>query len=126
MSSLTAQGRKLACQLWFSQAAVVLVCALAFTGYSRAWAWSALASGLIVLLPNAVFAWYVFRYSGARQSSLVMRSFFVGEVAKIGLTLALFVFVYRYMDVLLIPLCLTYLAVLIVNLLAPVIFNNNE
>ncbi|MGL4835378.1 MAG: ATP synthase subunit I, partial [Shewanella sp.] len=122
MSSLTAQGRKLARRLWFCQASVILVCTLAFTGYNREWAWSALASGLVVLLPNAVFAWCAFRYSGARQSNLVMRSFFVGEVAKISLTLALFFFVYRYMDVLLIPLCLTYLAVLIVNLLAPVIF----
>ncbi len=107
-------------------ASVVLLCSLLFSVYRLQWGWSALACGVVVLIPNALFAWFAFRYGGALHSEQVMRSFMVGELTKIFVTVALFALVYRYMDVLLLPLCLTYLAVLAVNLLAPVIFNNNE
>lgn len=126
MSVLTLAGRRLARRIWWIQASVVLLCGVLFSGYQLQWGWSALACGLVVLIPNALFAWFAFRYGGALHSAQVMRSFMFGEITKICVTIAIFALVYRYMDVLLLPLCLTYLAVLTVNLLAPVIFNNNE
>ncbi|KAB7664348.1 ATP synthase subunit I [Plesiomonas shigelloides] len=126
MSVLTLAGRRFARRIWWIQASVVLLFSLLFSVYRLQWGWSALACGVVVLIPNALFAWFAFRYGGALHSEQVMRSFMVGELTKIFVTVALFALVYRYMDVLLLPLCLTYLAVLAVNLLAPVIFNNNE
>lgn len=48
---------------------------------------SALAGGLICALPNAYFAWRVFKYTGARQSQHVLQSFYRGEAWAFLLTM---------------------------------------
>ena len=51
---------------------------------------SALAGGLISVVPNAYFARWAFRYSGARSATHVAQSFYRGEAGKFVLTTLLF------------------------------------
>ncbi|MEZ9895700.1 ATP synthase subunit I, partial [Vibrio lentus] len=67
-----------------------------------------------------------FLFCGARATKLVAASFYAGEVLKILITVLLFSIVYMYMQVELIPLKLTYLLVLGINIFAPVLFINNK
>ena len=57
---------------------------------------------------------------------MVAASFYTGEALKILITVALFSVVYMYTDVELVPLKLTYLLVLGINIFAPVLFINNN
>jgi len=43
--------------------------------------------GLLAIIPNLYFAAYAFRYSGARSTALIARSFYRGEAGKFTLTL---------------------------------------
>jgi len=56
--------------------------------------YSGLLGGLVALVPNAYFAYRVFRYSGARSARAIVREFYSGEAGKIFLTAALFVLVW--------------------------------
>lgn len=53
-------------------------------------AYSVLLGGLISIAPNAYFARWAFRYSGARAASDVARSFYRGEAGKFVLTVVMF------------------------------------
>jgi len=67
-----------------------------------------------------------FAFSGARAAKKVAASFFTGEALKILITVALFSLVYMYIQVELVPLKLTYLLALGINICAPVLFINNN
>lgn len=77
------------------QSGIVLVVALvsALMGGESA-ALSALLGGLVCLLPNAYFAWRVFRFQGARFARDIVKSFYRAEAGKFGLTAALFTLVF--------------------------------
>ena len=49
-------------------------------------AYSLLSGGLICVIPNAYFASYAFRYTGARAAPMIARAFFWGETGKFLLT----------------------------------------
>ncbi|MGQ7246222.1 ATP synthase subunit I [Halomonas sp. V046] len=55
---------------------------------------SAALGGLVAFLPNAFFAWRVFRFQGARYSKAIVNSFYRAEAGKFGLTAALFTCVF--------------------------------
>lgn len=55
---------------------------------------SALLGGLIAIIPNAYFAKWAFRYSGARAADKVAQSFYRGEAGKFILTSILFALVF--------------------------------
>jgi ATP synthase protein I len=127
VSTLTRPGRKLAKRLLLLQACVVLATAiLMVTTINVDWGISALIGGGIFVIANTAFALCAFLFSGARAAKLVVASFYSGEVLKILLTVALFSVVYLYAEVELVPLKLTYLLVLGINILAPVLFINNN
>jgi ATP synthase protein I len=65
-------------------------------------------------------------YSGARSAKKITVSFYTGEALKILITVALFTVAYVYMQVELVPLKLTYLLALGINIFAPVLFINNK
>ncbi len=58
-------------------------------------AWSVLAGGLVAVIPHLYFAVYAFRYSGARASREIARSFARGEAGKFILTLIGFACVFQ-------------------------------
>lgn len=65
---------------------VQLLAALLFSGVlailNEKWFLSALVGSLICLGSNVVFAYFAFRYQGARSAGLIVRSFMFGEVIK--------------------------------------------
>lgn len=51
---------------------------------------SALVGGLIQVIPQAWFSRQAFKYAGARQMDLVVKSMYRGELGKVLLTAAMF------------------------------------
>ncbi|MEH6388901.1 MULTISPECIES: F0F1 ATP synthase subunit I [Pseudomonas] len=77
---------------------------------------SALLGGMIALVPNAYFAYRVYRYSGARSARAIVSELYSGEAGKLILTAALFVLVLLAVKPLEVPaLFAGYLAVLAVG-----------
>ncbi len=60
---------------------------------------SVLAGGLAYCIPNWLFVWRVFRYSGAHQMNAFMAAFFLGEMIKLFLSAILFLLVVKYLPV---------------------------
>ncbi len=127
VAALVRPGRELAKRLLIIQAsAVTIVAAVMAIAVNAEWGLSALIGGGIFVLANAVFALFAFMFSGARASKQVMISFYAGEALKILITVILFSAVYMYAQVELVPLKLTYLLALGINIFAPVLFINNK
>ena len=127
VSTLAKPGRQLAKRLLLLQSGVVIATALtAVFAVNVDWGISALIGGGIFVIANAVFALCAFMFSGARNARLVMASFYGGEVLKILITVILFAIAYLYMGVELVPLKLTYLLALGINIFGPVLFINNN
>ena len=85
------------------QAVATLVVAVAGLFISAPVALSALLGGAIGTLANGAFAYWVFRrYRAQEPQALVMR-FYGAELAKVGLTLVLFVLVFVYVAPLNLP-----------------------
>ncbi len=80
------------------------------------WAQSALAGGLLAVIPNLYFTVYAFRYRGARSVKLIARAFNWGETGKFLLTLVGFAGVFTVIRPLSVSaLFLMYVAMLIVQ-----------
>ena len=127
VSALARPGRQLAKRLLLLQSGVVLTTAImAVFAVNIHWGISAFIGGGIFVVANAVFAKCAFLFSGARKARLIMASFYSGEVLKILITVILFAFVYLYVEVELVPLKLTYLLALGINIFGPVLFINNN
>ncbi len=127
VAALARPGRELAKQLLMIEfGAVTLVAAAMAIAVNTDWGVSALVGGGIFVVANAVFALCAFLFVGARATKLVAVSFYAGEALKILITVVLFSVAYMYMQVELVPLKLTYLLALGVNILAPALFINNK
>ncbi len=57
-------------------------------------AYSILLGGFISIVPNGYFAWKAFRYRGARNTPLIVKSFYAGETGKLIMTGVLFAVVF--------------------------------
>jgi len=57
-------------------------------------AYSVFLGGMISTGPNAYFALKVFRYRGARQMPMILKSFYAGETGKLIITAVLFALVF--------------------------------
>ncbi|HEX4044915.1 MAG TPA: ATP synthase subunit I [Gammaproteobacteria bacterium] len=69
---------------------------------------SVLAGGLAYGLPNLIFVWRVFRYSGAQQMTQFMTAFYLGEVIKLILSGILFLVIVKYLPVSLLSVLIGY------------------
>lgn len=49
-------------------------------------AYSVLLGGLVSIVPNSYFAWKAFRYRGASNTPLIVKSFYAGETGKLIMT----------------------------------------
>jgi len=126
-TTLAQTGRKLAKQLLVIQCLVVVFLSLillVLIGVS--WGWSALLGGCVFIFAQSVFAWFAFRYSGARAARNVTNAFYAGESLKIVTTIVLFSIIYLYTQAELIPLLLTYFMVLTVNACAPILLTDHK
>ncbi|NIY84566.1 F0F1 ATP synthase subunit I [Vibrio hepatarius] len=127
VAALARPGRELAKQLLMIEfGAVTLLAAGMAVAVNAEWGISALVGGGIFVIANAVFALFAFMFSGARAAKRITASFYTGEALKILITVVLFTVAYMYMQVELVPLKLTYLLALGINICAPVLFINNK
>lgn len=127
VAALARPGRELAKRLLLIEIGVVtLVAAGLAIAVNTEWGVSALIGGGIFVIANAVFALCAFLFVGARAAKMVAALFYTGEALKILITVALFSVAYMYMQVELVPLKLTYLLVLGINIFAPALFINNK
>jgi ATP synthase protein I len=55
--------------------------------------------GLVAIVPQAVFGFYCFRFSGAQESRRIWRSFVRGEAIKFLLSVLLFALVYHFVEI---------------------------
>jgi len=82
-------------------------------------AYSILLGGFISIVPNGYFAWKAFRYRGARNTPLIVKSFYAGETGKLIMTGVLFAVVFagvRPIDEL--AIIVSFIVSIIVGLLA--------
>lgn len=87
--------------------------------WQEAWI-SVIAGVLVALIPQLIFSWFAFSYSGARQQFQQLKALFLGAALKFGSTVVLFVLVFT-----LVPLSnpilflSTYALVVLLNWLNP-------
>lgn len=112
-TSLTQEGRQLATKVLVYQSIIAIVLALFFSLYLGKYSGiSALYGGLICILPGIVYACLVFKYSGASQNRLVVRSFNTGSKLKFIFTIVLFVLAYKWSNIQPLPLLISYVVTL--------------
>ena len=112
-TSLTKEGRQLARKVLFYQALIVTLFTLLFTVFLGKYSGiSALYGGVICLVTGAVFAFLAFRFAGASQNQLVVRSFSKGSKLKFLFTIIMFVVVYKWPNLQPLPLMSSYFVTL--------------
>lgn len=104
----------------------VTVCAAILAGVVASWggswdgwfesAWrsagSALAGGGVCVIASAYMARRMFKVPAQAPAAMVVRAFYIGEVAKIGISVALFALAIIYIDLNIPAFLLTYIAAL--------------
>ena len=90
-----------------------------------AWSLSALTGGLAIWIPNVMFALFTWFHQTEHVSTgKIAVTFFIGEAVKIVATIVLLVIALWWLKAQFFPLGSTYLAVLLVQILAPAIVKN--
>lgn len=124
--TLTANGKRLAVKLLCVQTVVIFLLGCVFllirpiAGYS--YFLGVVGGGIAVVLPTALFAWRVFSQGGARATEQVVSNFFAGESLKIGFAAVLLIILLVYTTLPLVAVVSGYIAALIVQWLAPILF----
>jgi len=72
----------------------VIVAGVIFFLFDLVAAYSILLGGFISIVPNGYFAWKAFRFRGARNTPLIVKSFYAGETGKLIMTGVLFALVF--------------------------------
>ena len=112
-TSLDQEGRQLATKVLFYQSLIAIVLTFIFTLYYGKYSGiSALYGGLICVLPGMVYAYLAFKYAGASQNRLVVRSFNKGSKLKFIFTIVLFVVVYKWPNLQPLALLISYVVTL--------------
>jgi len=127
VAALARTGQEFAKRLLMIQlSAVSLTAAVMALTVNTKWGLSALIGGAIFIVANAVFASLTFVYGGAHAAKRIANAFYAGEALKILITVSLFSIAYICIQVELVPLELTYLLALGINICAPVLFINDR
>lgn len=111
-------------QLFLQLMTFVLVSAV-FSLKSLEWSVSALAGGVAAWLPNIVFMLFAARSQiNSPASGKIAWSFAIAGGLKVVITIILLIVALGVFKVVFVPLGLTYLTVLIVQILAPAVINS--
>lgn len=104
-TKLAEKGRQLATKVLIFQSMVAIFVALIFTFiFGEKAGLSAVYGGIVCIVPSLVFARFAFKYAGASQNELVVRSFSQGSKFKLIATVLLFVGAFKWLDALPMPL----------------------
>lgn len=97
---LTKRIRHQAYQIvWWQLVGVIVLAGMAFILGGSQSSLSVLLGGMAYGLPNLVFVWRVFRYSGAHQMTQFFAAFCFGEMIKLILSAILFLLIVKYLPV---------------------------
>lgn len=123
--SLSLLSRNVARKLLFIQFLAVIVSGLLFSLKDPFWGVSALCGGLAVVLPNMLFMIFAWRHQAHTPAKGRMAwSFAFGEAFKVLATFVLLVVALAVLKAVFVPLIVTWVSVLVVQILAPAVINN--
>lgn len=123
--SVSLLSRNVARKLLFIQLLAVIASGLLFSLKDPFWGISAVSGGLAVLLPNVIFMIFAWRHQAHTPArGRVARSFAIGEAFKVLLTFAFLAMALAVLKVVFLPLIVTWVLVLVVQVLAPAVINN--
>ena len=123
--SVSLLSRNVARKLLFIQLLAVIASGLLFSLKDPFWGISAVSGGLAVLLPNMIFMIFAWRHQAHTPAKgRVAWSFAIGEAFKVLLTFALLAMALAVLRVVFMPLIVTWVLVLVVQVLAPAVINN--
>ena len=123
--SVSLLSRNVARKLLFIQLLAVIASGLLFSLKDPFWGISAVSGGLAVLLPNMIFMIFAWRHQAHTPArGRVAWSFAIGEAFKVLLTFAFLAVALAVLKVVFLPLIVTWVLVLVVQILAPAVINN--
>ena len=123
--SVSLLSRNVARKLLFIQLLAVIGSGLLFSLKDPFWGISAVSGGLAVLLPNMIFMIFAWRHQAHTPAKgRVAWSFAIGEAFKVLLTFAFLAVALAVLKVVFLPLIVTWVLVLVVQVLAPAVINN--
>ena len=123
--SVSLLSRNVARKLLFIQLLAVIASGLLFSLKDPFWGISAVSGGLAVLLPNVIFMIFAWRHQAHTPArGRVAWSFAIGEAFKVLLTFAFLAMALAVLKVVFLPLIVTWVLVLVVQVLAPAVLNN--
>ncbi len=107
------------------QFVVMMAMGLLFYFKDPVWGASAIGGGMAVWLPNVLFAFFAWRHQvHTPGKGRISWSFALGEVVKMLVTFTILVLALAYFKAVLLPLIVTWVSVLVVQILAPAVINN--
>lgn len=125
MVSVSLLSRNVARKLLFIQLLAVMASGLLFSLKDPFWGISAVCGGLAVVLPNLMFMIFAWRHQAHTPAKgRVAWTFAFGEAFKVLLTFALLAVALAVLKVVFLPLIVTWVLVLVVQVLAPAVINN--
>ncbi len=114
-------GKSTAYSILLAQLTVTLVLAVLLLGIQGSrFALAALTGGFIGVISNAVFAWFALS-GGVQPARQVMRQFYLAEVSKFAVTVALFLVALSFFRTLFLPVLLGYGVTLVVYWTVPLL-----
>lgn len=123
--SVSLLSRNVARKLLFIQLLAVIASGLLFSLKDPFWGISAVSGGLAVVLPNMIFMIFAWRHQAHTPAKgRVAWSFAIGEAFKVLLTFAFLAVALAVLKVVFLPLIVTWVLVLVVQVLAPALINN--
>lgn len=123
--SVSLLSRNVARKLLFIQLLAVMASGLLFSLKDPFWGISAVSGGMAVLLPNMLFMIFAWRHQAHTPAKgRVAWTFAFGEAFKVLLTFALLAVALAVLKVVFLPLIVTWVLVLVVQVLAPAVINN--
>lgn len=107
-------------RLWLVQLGITLILAMiSAVFFDKQAATSALLGGLVCIIPNAYFAYKVFKHQGARSAKLIVNSFYKGEAQKIIISVMLFTAVFVLCRITALAFFASYIVILMTQWLSP-------
>ena len=123
--SVSLLSRNVARKLLFIQLLAVMASGLLFSLKDPFWGISAVCGGLAVVLPNLMFMIFAWRHQAHTPAKgRVAWTFAFGEAFKVLLTFALLAVALAVLKVVFLPLIVTWVLVLVVQVLEPAVINN--
>lgn len=123
--SVSLLSRNVARRLLFLQLLALAAIGLLFCLKNPVWGASALCGGLAAWLPNVVFMIFAWRHQAQTPASGRMAwTFALGEVLKVAASFSLLMTALVGFKAVVLPLIVTWLSVLVVQILAPAVINN--